>query len=106
MAWFYLLIAGIFEITWAIGMKLSLGFTKPLPSVITVSAMVFSFVFLILAVRDLPIGTAYAVWTGLGAVGVALLGMLFLGEPMGVPRVFFIGVIVTGIVGLKLSTPG
>lgn len=105
MAWWYILMAAVFEITWAIGMKLSHGFSKPWPSAITVAAMILSFVFLLLAVRQLPIGTAYAIWTGLGAVGVALLGILILGEPAGVLRLFFIGVIVAGIVGLKLATP-
>lgn len=104
MSWVYLLVAGLFEVVWAISMKLSMGFTKPLETGITVVAMILSFGFLIVAVRELPIGTAYAVWTGLGAVGVALLGMMFLGEPSGMWRLFYIGLIVIGVVGLKFTT--
>lgn len=104
MAWFYLIIAGCFEIAWALGIKLSHGFTRPLIASMTLIAMILSLYFLVLAVRDLPIGTAYAIWTGMGAAGVALLGIAFLGEPLSIIRLLFIGLILTGIVGLKLST--
>lgn len=103
MSWVYLFIAGFFEVVWAIGMKLSLGFTRPLESGVTIIAMLLSFGFLVLAVRDLPIGTAYAIWTGLGAVGVALLGMMYLGEPVSAMRLVCISAIILGIVGLKMT---
>ena len=104
MAWFYLIIAGCFEIAWAVGIKLSHGFSRPFIASMTLIAMLLSLYFLVLAVRDLPIGTAYAVWTGMGAAGVALLGIAFLGEPLSLARLMFIGLILAGIVGLKMST--
>lgn len=104
MAWFYLLIAACFEVSWAVGIKLSDGFTKPFISGFTIVAMILSMVFLIIAVRDLPIGTAYAVWTGLGAAGVAIIGMAVLGEPVIMLRLLSIGLIIAGIVGLKLTS--
>ena len=102
MSWVYLFIAGLLEIGWAIGLKQSDGFTKPLPSILTIVLMIASFGFLSIAVRELPIGTAYAVWTGIGAVGVAAVGIIFLHEPAGFWRVACIGLVAIGIVGLKL----
>jgi quaternary ammonium compound-resistance protein SugE len=104
MAWFYLLIAGLLEITWAIGLKYTEGFTKLTSSIFTVIAMIGSFVLLGQALRELPIGTAYAIWTGIGAVGTAILGMVFFGEPRDVARIVCILLIVVGIVGLKFTT--
>jgi quaternary ammonium compound-resistance protein SugE len=106
MAWFYLLIAGTLEIGWAIGLKYTEGFTRPLPTVLTIACMIVSFLFLGLALKTLPVGTAYAVWTGIGSVGTALLGIYLLGEPATVARLVCIGLIVSGIVGLKLFAPG
>jgi len=102
MAWIFLVAAGILEIVWAIGLKYTDGFSKLGPSAITVAGMVGSVVLLGLAVRELPIGTAYAVWTGIGAVGVAIFGILLLGEPATVLRIGSIVLIVAGVVGLKL----
>lgn len=104
MAWIYLTIAGIFEVAWAIGLKYTEGFTRLWPSLLTVLAMVISFGLLSHALKNLPIGTAYAVWTGIGAVGTALIGMLFLGEPREAARIFCILLIVAGIAGLKFTT--
>jgi quaternary ammonium compound-resistance protein SugE len=105
MAWVLLFAAGVLEIGWAIGLKYTEGFTRLAPSVATVAAMVVSMVLLGLAVRTLPVGTAYAVWTGIGTVGTVLLGIVLLGEPVDVLRLTFIGLIVAGVVGLKLVTP-
>ena len=102
MAWFYLTVAGLFEIGWAIGLKYSDGFSKPLPSVLTVAAMAFSIWLLALAMRTIPVGTAYAVWTGIGAIGVALLGMVLFGESREILRVVCLFLIIAGIIGLKL----
>ena len=102
MAWIFLVAAGILEIVWAIGLKYTDGFSRLGPSAITVAGMVGSVVLLGLAVRELPIGTAYAVWTGIGAVGVAIFGILLLGEPATVWRIGSIALIVAGVVGLKL----
>ena len=102
MAWALLFIAGLLETGWAIGLKYSEGFTKPWPSVLTAVAMVASVVLLGLALRDLPVGTAYAVWTGIGAVGTAVLGMVLFGDPATAARLGSIGLIVAGIIGLKL----
>lgn len=104
MAWVYLLLAALFEIAWAIGLKYSRGFTRIWPSLATLAAMVVSMTLLALAVRTLPIGTGYAVWTGIGAVGTALLGILLFGEPATAWRMFFLGLIVVGLLGLKLTT--
>jgi len=104
-AWIMLGAAGLLEIVWAIGLKYAEGLTKPVPSAITISAMVASMWLLAQAARDLPIGTAYAVWTGIGAVGAALLGMMLFGESANAVRLGCIGLIVAGIVGLKLYTP-
>ncbi len=102
MAWIYLLIAGLFECTWAIGLKYTEGFTKLIPSSITLVAMVLSVWFLSLALKTIPIGTGYAVWTGIGAIGVAIIGMAFLGEPRQIARVICLLLIVSGIIGLKV----
>jgi quaternary ammonium compound-resistance protein SugE len=104
-AWIMLAAAGLFEIVWAIGLKYAEGFTKPLPSAITIAAMVISMWLLAQAARELPIGTAYAVWTGIGAVGAALLGMMLFQESANMMRLGCIALIVVGIVGLKFSTP-
>ncbi|WP_375458775.1 quaternary ammonium compound efflux SMR transporter SugE [uncultured Enterovirga sp.] len=103
MTWFILIVAGLFEIGWAIGLKYSEGFTRPLPTAITVVSMVVSIVLLGIALKTLPVGTAYAVWTGIGTVGAALLGMTLFGEPATLMRLGCIGLIVAGIAGLKLA---
>jgi quaternary ammonium compound-resistance protein SugE len=105
MAWFYLLLAGLSEVGWAIGLKYTEGFTKLWPSVATIALMIVSFALLGQALRVLPIGTAYAVWTGIGAVGTAILGMALFGEPRDAMRLACLALIVVGIVGLKLVTP-
>ena len=104
MSWVFLLIAGVFEIVWAIGLKYTDGFTRLWPSVGTIVAMGVSFLFLSYALKVIPIGTAYAVWTGIGAVGVAILGMVLFGESRNAYRLLCILVIVGGIAGLKFST--
>lgn len=103
MAWIYVLIAGLLEMGWAIGLKYTEGWTRLGPSVLTGFAMAASFYFLSVALKTLPVGTVYAVWTGIGAVGVAVLGILFLGESGDLFRVVSIFLIVAGIVGLKLA---
>ena len=103
-AWLVLLVAGLFEVVWAVGLKATDGFTRPLPSLLTLGAMAISVVLLSRALRDLPVGTAYAVWTGIGAVGVALVGILALGEQVSMVRLASIAAIVAGIVGLKLAS--
>ena len=102
MPWVILVIAGLLEIGWAVGLKLSGGLTRPLPAVATIAAMVLSMWLLALAVRTLPVGTAYAVWTGIGTVGTALVGIAMLGEPATLVRLACIGLIVAGIAGLKI----
>ena len=102
MAWIYLVIAGLFECGWAIGLKYSEGFTKPIPSFFTISAMVISLWLLAVAMKTIPVGTAYAVWTGSGAVGVAILGMVLFAESRDIMRIICLVLIVSGIVGLKL----
>jgi quaternary ammonium compound-resistance protein SugE len=104
MAWTMLLIAGLFEIGWAIGLKYTDGFTRLVPSALTLIAMTVSVVLLALALRSIPVGTGYAVWTGIGAVGTALLGIVLFGESVSIARLGCIGLIVTGIVGLKLAS--
>jgi quaternary ammonium compound-resistance protein SugE len=104
MAWIYLTIAGLFEIGWAIGLKYTEGFTRLLPSLWTIGSMILSIVLLGLALETLPVGTAYAVWTGIGAVGTAALGIYLFAEPATVARLLCIGLILSGIVGLKLVT--
>jgi len=102
MAWIYLVIAGLFECGWAIGLKYTDGFTRVLPSVLTIAAMAISFLLLSLAMKTIPVGTAYAVWTGIGAIGVAALGMLLFGESKDLMRILSLLLIISGIVGLKL----
>jgi len=106
MAWVALLAAGLLEIGWAVGLKFSAGFTRPVPSLLTAASIVASLVLLGLAMRTLPMGTAYATWTGVGTVGTAILGMLLFGEPASAARLGCLGLIVAGILGLKLVTPG
>ena len=101
MAWVYLVVAGLFEITWAIGLKYADGFTRPIPSIITVVGMILSVILLGLALREMPVGTGYAIWTGIGTVGAAILGMILFNEPATAIRVGCIGLIVAGIIGLK-----
>lgn len=104
MSWIILFIAGLLEVVWAIGLKYTHGFTRLMPSVITVTAMIVSIVLLSWAMRSLPVGTAYAVWTGIGAVGAAITGILLLGESASLARIASLALIVAGIIGLKLST--
>jgi quaternary ammonium compound-resistance protein SugE len=104
MAWTYLVFAGLFEIGWAIGLKYTDGFTRPIPTVLTVASMIISILLLGLALKTLPVGTGYAVWTGIGTVGTAILGIYLLGEPATAMRLACIGLIVAGILGLKLAT--
>ena len=104
MAWVVLFVAGLFEIVWAIGLKYTEGFTRLWPSVVTVAAMAVSIALLGWAMRSLPVGTAYAVWTGIGALGTVVLGMILFAEPATVSRLVCIGLILAGIVGLKLTT--
>jgi quaternary ammonium compound-resistance protein SugE len=103
MPWIYLLLAGLLEIGWAIGLKYTDGFTKLWPSVITVLVMALSFGLLSLALRAIPMGTAYAVWTGIGAAGTAAVGMAFLGEPRDIIRIVCLLLIIGGVVGLKFA---
>jgi quaternary ammonium compound-resistance protein SugE len=105
MAWTLLLIAGLLEVVWAIGLKYTNGFTALWPTLVTVAAMIVSLFFLALALREIPVGTGYAVWTGIGAVGAALLGIVLFNEARDAPRLLCIGLIVMGIVGLKLTSP-
>ncbi|WP_024870478.1 quaternary ammonium compound efflux SMR transporter SugE [Pseudoxanthomonas suwonensis] len=104
MPWIYLVLAGLLEVVWAVGLKYSEGFTRLVPSVVTGVAMLGSFWLLATALKSLPLGTGYAVWVGIGAVGTALLGMIVFREPATVARLLCIGLIVAGIVGLKLTT--
>lgn len=105
MAWLLLIIAGLLEVGWAIGLKYTEGFTKPIASVLTLAAMTGSVILLGMAMKSLPVGTSYAVWVGVGAVGTAILGMVLFQEPATVGRIASLGLIVAGIVGLKLATP-
>jgi len=102
MAWTFLTVAGLFEIGWAIGLKYTDGFTRLVPSLLTVAAMIISFWLLSAAMKTIPVGTAYAVWTGIGAVGVAILGMVLFGESRDALRIVCLLLIVSGIVGLRL----
>ena len=104
MSWIFLFIFCLLEVVWAIGLKYTHGFTRLTPSIITVLAMVVSIALLSWAMRTLPVGTAYAVWTGIGAVGAAITGILLLGESASLARIASLGLIVAGIIGLKLST--
>ena len=104
MNWLLLVVAGLLEVGWAVGLKYTEGFTKLWPSVWTLGAMILSISMLGLAMRDLPVGTAYAVWTGIGAVGTVIVGIYLLGEPATAGRLISIGLILLGIIGLKLSS--
>lgn len=101
-AWIYLIIAGCFEVVWALGIKYTEGFSKPVPSAITIGAMIASVWLLALAIKTIPVGTGYAVWVGIGAVGAAIGGVMLFGESRSVPRIVCIFLIVTGVIGLKL----
>jgi quaternary ammonium compound-resistance protein SugE len=103
MAWILLVIAGLFETGWAVGLKYTEGFTKPLPTALTIAAIVASMALLGLAVRDLPVGTAYAVWVGIGAFGTAVLGIVLFGEPATPARLFFLALLAVAIAGLKVT---
>ncbi|SFK22327.1 quaternary ammonium compound-resistance protein SugE [Halobacillus dabanensis] len=103
MAWIYLFFGALFEIGWAIGLKLSEGFTDPLFSTLTIIFIFISFLFFTKALRDIDIGTGYAIFTGIGAAGTTLIGMIFLGDGGGAGKVFFIGLLIAGIIGLKMS---
>jgi quaternary ammonium compound-resistance protein SugE len=105
MAWFILFLAGLFETGWAIGLKYTDGFTRLWPTVWTVVAMIISLWLLGIAVKSLPVGTAYSVWVGVGAVGTVVLGIVLLEEPANAARLISVGLIVAGIIGLKLATP-
>lgn len=102
MKWLLLVIAGVFEVCWAVGLKYSEGFTKLVPSALTVIGMIASFYFLSLALKELPLGTAYAIWTGIGTIGTVILGIFLFKEPIDFVRLICIGFIVAGIIGLKL----
>jgi quaternary ammonium compound-resistance protein SugE len=103
MAWIYLFVAGLFEVAWAIGLKYTDGFTRLVPSLVTIISMIVSVVLLGLALKVLPVGTGYAVWTGIGTIGTALLGISLFEEPATAMRLVCIGFIVAGILGLKLA---
>lgn len=103
MAWVYLLVAAVFEIGWAVGLKYADGFTRLWPSVLTIAAMVVSMGLLALAVRSIPVGTGYAVWTGIGAVGTAILGIVLFREPVTAARIAFLLLILCGVAGLKVT---
>ncbi|MGB9696319.1 MAG: DMT family transporter [Ignavibacteria bacterium] len=104
MEWLFLILAGLLEIGWAIGLKYTNGFTVFLPSVITVVLMILSFIFLSIAVREIPLGTAYAIWTGIGTLGTVIFGIILFDEATDVVRLFFIAIILIGIIGLKIIT--
>ena len=106
MAWVYLILGGLFEVGWAIGLKYTAGFTRLWPSVWTIAAMGLSIWLLAMAMKSLPVGTAYAVWVGVGAVGTAILGIALMGESASAARLASIAIIIVGIVGLRLATPG
>jgi quaternary ammonium compound-resistance protein SugE len=103
MAWVLLVIAGLLEAGWAVGLKYTEGFTKPVPSVLTILAIIASMYLLALSARTLPIGTAYAVWVGIGTFGTIVMGMVYLGEPANAGRVFFLILLLIAIIGLKLT---
>lgn len=104
MAWLILFVAGLFEIGWAIGLKYSEGFTRLVPSILTVISMIISIVLLGIALKTLPVGTGYAMWTGIGAIGTAILGIVLLGDSMDPLRLVSLGLIVAGLIGLKLTS--
>jgi quaternary ammonium compound-resistance protein SugE len=104
MAWIFLIIAGLLEVCWAVGLKYSEGFTKPLQSIVTAFFMILSFVFLSQALKTIPLGIGYAIWTGIGAVGSAILGIILFNEPRDFGRILCILLIICGLIGLKLTT--
>ena len=106
MNWLFLVLAGLLEVGWAVGLKYTEGFTRPLPSVLTVVAMVVGFYLLSLSMREIPLGTAYGIWVGIGAVGAAIAGIVLFKEPVSTLRIASIVLVVAGIVGLKLSSAG
>ncbi|WP_460929672.1 quaternary ammonium compound efflux SMR transporter SugE [Pseudomonas sp. MC6] len=103
MSWIILFFAGLFEVGWAVGLKYTDGFTRPLPTVLTVAAMAISLGLLGLAMKELPLGTAYAIWTGIGAVGTVIAGIILFGESMALIRLASVALIITGLIGLKVS---
>lgn len=103
MSWIILFFAGLFEVGWAVGLKYTDGFTRPLPTVLTVAAMAVSLGLLGLAMKELPLGTAYAIWTGVGAVGTVIAGIILFGESMALVRLASVALIVAGLIGLKVS---
>ena len=105
MAWAILVLAGLFEVGWAIGLKYTEGFTRLWPTIWTVLAMIISLLLLGIAMKSLPVGTAYSIWVGVGAVGTVILGIVLLGEPVNAARLISVGFIVIGIIGLKLASP-
>ena len=104
LAWLWLLLAGLLEVTWALSLKYSEGFTRFVPSVVTLAALALSMVLLSVAVRTLPIGTAYGVWVGIGALGAAVLGVVLFDEPLSAARVFFLALLLVAIIGLRLTS--
>lgn len=104
MAWIVLVIAGLFEVVWAVGLSYTNGFTRLVPSLVTVVGLVISMALLAFALKSLPVGTGYAVWVGIGAVGTAVVGMVALGEPVTLPRILCLGLVLAGIIGLKLTS--
>jgi quaternary ammonium compound-resistance protein SugE len=106
MQWIFLITAGLFEVWWAVGLKFSQGFSKLTPSILTVLGMIASFYFLALALKNLPLGTAYAIWTGIGTVGTVVLGIFLFKEQVNPARLIFISLIIIGIVGLKITSAG
>jgi quaternary ammonium compound-resistance protein SugE len=103
MSWFILLLAGLFEVGWAVGLKYTDGFTRPLPTLLTVAAIIASLALLGLAMKELPLGTAYAIWTGVGAIGTVIAGIILIGEALSLLRIASVALIICGLVGLKLS---
>ena len=103
MSWIILFFAGLFEVGWAVGLKYTDGFTRPLPTVLTIAAMAVSLGLLGLAMKELPLGTAYAIWTGVGAVGTVIAGIILFGESMALIRLASVALIITGLIGLKVS---
>ncbi|HUE94035.1 quaternary ammonium compound efflux SMR transporter SugE [Pseudomonas sp.] len=103
MSWIILLLAGLFEVGWAVGLKYTDGFTRPLPTLLTVAAIIVSLALLGLAMKELPLGTAYAIWTGVGAIGTVIAGIILFGEALSLLRIASVALILCGLVGLKLS---
>lgn len=103
MAWLYLIVAGLLETGWAVGLKYTQGFTRPLPSILTAMAIAASMFLLSLAAKSIPIGTAYAIWVGIGTVGAVILGIILFDEPRNMPRLFFVALLIVALIGLKLT---